>query len=84
MPTNAFKGRVDPTALELRYRKIGGVWYLAWYPHGQMGSGRPVSRRKAHDTEVTLIEKIVALEKRLLPEIRPVADLNLKRLDPKP
>ena len=81
MPRTTFNGRVDSSGLDLRHRRINGVWYLEWRPRGQLG-GTPVSRRKAHDTEVALIEKIVALEKRLLPEIRHVADL--KRLDPKP
>ena len=51
----------DSRTLRLHWRKITGVWYLEWRASDPQHS-RVVSRRKAHDTEVVLLERIRELE----------------------
>jgi hypothetical protein len=63
----------------MSYRKSGkGVWYLEW--RATSYSFRPVAVRKARDTEIKLIERILELEAQLAnPSApRPAASLNLR------
>ena len=76
-PNTPWRSKADPRTLELRFSRLGGVWYLQWFTPNSLG-GKPLAQRKAHDTECRLIEQVVELRKRLLPEMRGVADLKLK------
>ena len=75
--SNFNRGARDP-ALRLTYRQLGSVWYLEW----RAASSAVVTRRKAHDTEATLIQRIRELEAQLaVPSpYRSVADLKLRNI----
>lgn len=69
----------DPVELTLSYRKYGGEWYLEW--RNKLRNSAPIARRKAHDTEVALIERILHLEA-VVSGIKPASSLGLRQMLP--
>jgi hypothetical protein len=70
----------DPK-LRLTFTRYNKTWYIEW--HVTESNRAPVARRKAHDTEVQLIERVRELELLLGKRNREAAELNLKRIEAK-
>lgn len=69
----------DPTELTLSFRQYGGEWYLEW--RNKLRNSAPIMRRKAHDTEVQLINRIQHLEA-VVSGVKPASTLGLRRMLP--
>jgi hypothetical protein len=73
--------RKDPK-LRVAFRRYNGTWFLEWFITDK--NRAPVMRRKAHDTEIQLIERIRELELELKKRPLEPPEMNLGRVNAKP